>query len=102
MVRGIRQISRPNYTQNLYLQNNISEPLKLSGEGEYNLNVLTEIEVTESYLGMNEEDRNCQDVEPFYNCTSRQYRDTILAQCGCLPLSMNLSNDIKVKFNILH
>ena len=30
----------------------IVEPVKLIGEGEYNINVLTQIKVTESFLGL--------------------------------------------------
>ena len=66
----------------------ILEHVELIGEGEYNFNVLTEVEVTESYLGLDEESRGCQNTEPLHNCTTRQYKDTILQQCGCLPLSI--------------
>ena len=38
-----------------------SEPVKLTGEGEYNLNVLKEIRVTESYLGLDQNIRGCHD-----------------------------------------
>ena len=58
------------------------------GEGEYNLNDLKEIMVTESYLGLDQEERGCQNEETLDNCTSRQYYDTILEKCGCLPLNM--------------
>ena len=36
------------------------EPLTLFGEGEYNLNVVKEIKVTESYLGLDENVRECK------------------------------------------
>ena len=58
------------------------------GEGEYNINDLKEIMVTESYLGLDQDTRKCQNYEPFYNCTTRQYISTILDQCGCLPHNM--------------
>ena len=70
------------------------EPVKLIGEGEYNLNVLTEIKVTESYLSLDQNVRECQNEEPFYNCTTRKYFDTILRECGCLPLHIRLSNKV--------
>ena len=35
----------------------------MTGEGEYNLNVLKEIRVTESYLGLDKEFRGCQKEE---------------------------------------
>ena len=46
-----------------------SEPVVLVGEGEYNLNVLTDIKVTESYLGLDQNIRKCQNQEPYDNCT---------------------------------
>ena len=70
----------------------IQEPVKLIGEGEYNLNILTEIKVTESYLGLDQETRECQNKEPFYNCTTRAYLDNVLKECGCLPANILLSN----------
>ena len=67
---------------------NISEPVKLIGEGEYNMNVLTEIEVTESYLALDKGIRGCQNEEPLNNCTTRQFIETFLEKCGCLPPKM--------------
>ena len=60
----------------------------LRGEGEYNVNVMTEIEASDSYLGLDEDIRKCQNEEPLYNCTTRKYIDSILSNCGCLPLSI--------------
>ena len=68
----------------------VAEQVKLIGEGEYNLNALTSIEVTDSYLGLDENVIKCQKEEPLQNCTTRRYRDTLLGQCGCLPFDMNL------------
>ena len=73
-----------------------SEPVVLVGEGEYNLNVLTDIKVTESYLGLDENIRKCQNEEPFDNCTTRQYRNTFLGDCGCLPLNIRLFNEVLI------
>ena len=73
----------------------IAEPIKFDGEGEYNLNVLKEITVTDSYLGLDQEERGCQNEEPYDNCTTRQYHNTILEKCECLPFNMRvLSNEV--------
>ena len=72
----------------------IVETVKLIGEGEYNLNALKEIIVTDSYLGLGKDDKNCQNEEPFYNCTTRKYNTTILGECGCLPLKMRFLNKV--------
>ena len=71
-----------------------SEPLELIGVREYNLNALKEIQVTDSYLGLDKYIRNCQNEEPFYNCTTRKYNTTILEECGCLPLKMRFLNKV--------
>ena len=61
----------------------------LLGEGEYNLNDLKEIMVTDSYLDLDQDIRGCQNLEPLYNCTTRQYMNTIMDKCGCLPVNTN-------------
>ena len=73
-----------------FCKTNIAEAVKFHGEGEYNLNSLEEIKVTESYLGFDKATRGCQNEEPQDNCTTRQYRNTILEKCGCLPLNIRL------------
>ena len=72
----------------------ILEVLKLIGEGEYNLNDLKEIKVTDSYLGLDQEVRKCQNDEPLKNCTTRQYLDTLLRECGCLPITLRLFHKV--------
>ena len=75
---------------------NISEPVKIIGEGLYNLNDLKEIVATDSFLGMDEEKRKCQNEEP-HVCTTRQYVNTYLEECGCLPLSMKHGQKVLYK-----
>ena len=79
----------------------ILEPVILNGEGEYNLNALIEVKVTESYLGLDGHARECQMEEPFYNCTTRHYVDTLLKQCGCLPLNIRISNKVCFIFDTI-
>ena len=69
--------------------------MTLIGEGEYNLNVLNEIAVTESYLGLDSNVINCQNEESQQNCTTRQFIDNLLLQCGCLPFSIRQSDKVK-------
>ena len=75
----------------------IVEAVNLIGEGEYNLNVLKEIRVTESFLGLDQDVRQCQHKEPLNNCTTRQYLDTFLGECGCLPLNIRLFHKVTFK-----
>ena len=79
--------------------------MTLSGEGEYNLNILKEIEVTESFYELDDEDRKCQSYEgndTYDNCTSRYFMEQMRLNCGCLPYAiMNGSvNNEKVCGNI--
>ena len=68
--------------------------MELIGEGEYNLNVLSEIKVTDSYLGLDQDVRKCQYDESFYNCTTRKYVNEVLYKCGCLPINMMLPDQV--------
>ena len=70
------------------------EPVKLLGQGEYNMDAVEEIKVTDSFLGLSQGIRNCQNVEPLYNCTTRYYKETVLKQCGCIPFNIRLSDKV--------
>ena len=75
-----------------------AEPVKLIGEGEYK-NTLKDIVVTDSYLGLDMDVRNCQHEEPYVNCTTKKYLETFLGQCGCLPPTLLDSNNDSVSVN---
>ena len=77
-----------------------SEPAILIGDGEYNINNIKKIQVTDDYLGLDQDVRKCQNEEPFYNCTTRLYLDTVLGRCGCLTLKWGKCWKL-VKNNIL-
>ena len=75
----------------------------LSGEGEYNLNILKEITVTHAFLELDENTRGCQNVEPFDNCTTRFFLNSLKEICGCIPKAINVLSQvheliIKLKF----
>ena len=70
------------------------EPVQLIGEGEYNLNILNEIKITESYMGLDQNFRKCQNKESFDSCTTKEYHDSVLDHCGCLPFNIRLSNKV--------
>ena len=52
---------------------------------------------TESYLGLDQNVRECQNVEPTENCTTRRYLDTILRECGCLPFNIRTSDKVDLQ-----
>ena len=67
-------------------------PLKLSLDMEYNLNVIKEITVTDSFLSLNKDIQGCQE-ESFDDCTTRIYRDALMKKCQCLPFQLRLSTE---------
>ena len=50
----------------------ILEPVKLSGEGKFNLNIVKEIKVTDSFLGLHQSVRGCQNETSQDDCTTKQ------------------------------
>ena len=76
------------------------EHASFNGEGIYNLNVVKKIEVSDSFLGLSMNDKGCQNEEIFGECTTNHYIDTLLKQCGCLPLNIRVEE--KVLLEILH
>ena len=58
------------------------------------MNDLTEVKVTDAYLGLDQNVRECQNEEPLFNCTTRKYHDTILKKCGCLPFNIKQSSKV--------
>ena len=65
--------------------------MTLSGEGEYNLNILKEIEVTDSFYELDNEVRKCQSYkgkDTFDNCTTRYFLEQMGLKCGCLPFAI--------------
>ena len=63
------------------------------GEGEYNLDDLIDIQVSDSYLGLDQDVIKCQNEGSLHDCSTRHYIDTVLRQCGCLPLNLRLSGN---------
>ena len=64
------------------------EPVRLIGEGEYNLNDLKETATTHSFDGLDEMDKHCQNEESINDCSTRHYTDELLRECGCLPFQI--------------
>ena len=49
---------------------------------------MKEIQVTDEYMGLDENIRKCQNKETLEDCTTRQYIDTIQKECNCIPYSL--------------
>ena len=68
----------------------MSDPvaLVLQGEGHYSLSEIKDIEVTEEFVGLGEKVTHCQTEEYRVDCLSSKYREKVLSQCQCSPLSL--------------
>ena len=65
--------------------------MALTGEGEYNLNILKEIVVTDSFYELDSQVRKCQSYkgnDTFDNCTSRYFMEQMRLKCECLPYAI--------------
>ena len=76
-------------------------PLKLFGEGNYAITDIQEVKVTEEFLDLDLNTRNCQTEESLENCKNRKYHKQIIAQCGCLPFSFKHLVDITVGMDLI-
>ena len=74
--------------------------MRLFGEGQYNLHSMKEIKVTDSFMGLDRDTRNCQNIETYNDCKSRQHSENLRKVCGCLPLSLRLSEKVKTISNL--
>ena len=62
---------------------------------------MKEITVTDSFMGLNQEARKCQNIETFDECKTRIYVENMKQECGCLPFSLKLSRWVKNNINKL-
>ena len=85
-------ISKINIFSKTFSPRLILDPVTLPGEGEYNLNILKEVKVTDSFMGLDEDVRGCQNQEHYLECTTNNFIEEMRQQCGCLPLSIRSSN----------
>ena len=75
-------------------------PVEIFGEGQYNLLSLKEVVVTDSFMGLNTNERNCQDIETIDECKTRLNVENFRHQCGCLPLSLKLSEKVGIDLGL--
>ena len=73
----------------------ILDPVELFGEGQYNFQSLKEIIVTDSFMGLDRDARKCQNIETVDECKTRLYVENFRRQCGCLPISLKMSEEVQ-------
>ena len=70
------------------------DPVGLLGEGQYNLHSMKEIAVTDSFMGLDSNTKNCQNIETFDDCKTRVQVEKFRKECECLPLSIRMSEKV--------
>ena len=70
--------------------------MEIFEEGQYNFLSLKEIVVTDSFMGLDRETKNCQNVKAYDDCKTKSYVENTRQECGCLPLSLRLSEKVKL------
>ena len=72
----------------------VLDPLELELEYTYNLNVVKEVKVTDSFLTLPEDDKQCQDEYTWLDCRTNKYLNSLLENCKCLPLNLRLKEQV--------
>ena len=85
------QLSRFSFNYSIFY----TDPVDLMGEGQYNLNNIKEISVTDSFMGLDRDSRKCQNIETYPDCKTRLYVEHLRKECGCLPLSLKLTGKVE-------
>ena len=62
--------------------------------GSFAMSVLKRMRGTDSFLGLPDEEKNCQ-IETFEDCQTRGYVREVLAQCGCVPWALSSALSLK-------
>ena len=73
------------------------DPIKISEEGQYNLNNLKEISVTDAFMGLDKKTRNCQSIDKHHECNTMVYMENLKHECGCLPLALRVFEKVKLE-----
>ena len=72
------------------------EPLQLSLEKKYDLNVIKDITVTDSFLSLPEHIRGCQE-QSYNEYATEKYEKDLLNKCQCLPFQFRLSEEVNFR-----
>ena len=58
--------------------------MKLYGDGNYAINDVYEVQVTDEYLGLN---RGCHENQNRAECETAKYLENIRSRCNCTPIT---------------
>ena len=75
--------------------------MKLTINKEYNLNNVKQVEVTEDFLGLDQDVIECQKDVTYGDCMTRQYVESLIDYCQCVPFSIVQPDQVYVLILIL-
>ena len=67
--------------------------MELPLEYSYNLNVVKEVTITNSFLTLKDSVRKCQNTETYSDCITNKFLQTLKDKCNCLPLKLAISTE---------
>ena len=79
----------------LVILNSSLDPLILHGEGSYNLNVVKDIKVTDSFMSLSQRAKQCQNKEAYLDCKTEEYLHALVDTCKCLPFGLKFAIPLK-------
>ena len=83
----------------LVILNSSLDPLILHGEGSYNLNVVKDIKVTDSFMSLSQRAKQCQNKEAYLDFKTEEYLHALVDTCKCLPFGLKYFNDTNISFS---
>ena len=84
-----------------FFQSNFNslEPVSIYGGGIYSLNSIKEIEVTDGFKSMTEDQKNCQTSKSYESCMDEHLRPKMRKNNHCIPYDLqNFSGSVEVSF----
>ena len=63
-------------------------PIRMHGEGNYQLTSVKDVKVSEEFLSLNIKDRNCQNETTLEDCKTKVYLLKVRNICQCFPFSI--------------
>ena len=64
---------------------------------EFKIKMFKEVQVTNSFLGIDESVRGCQGREMYEDCIRHSYLDKFRNSCGCLPIGLKINKNVFFK-----
>ena len=64
------------------------DPVELIGEGNYEVEEVKEVAITDDFVTLDEDSRKCQIVSTFEDCVTQYFLKALIDNCHCLPYNL--------------